>query len=192
MIFLGFKKCPLFLKFNFFPYTFNNFILRLLNSPPSNFYAYVSTMKNGNHGEWECRSRRHNHADPTENGCRRRGADGLLTIVKESPTNPDKVPDAITISNKPDLSVLQPGRNKPLDDFFYINECCSTGQNDHLIAMMEVEKRYKFTPSEIISYRSELDAAAGTSICKNLSFLDTINADWRYRVARWMLSVRNL
>ncbi len=140
---------------------------------------------------WECRLCRHNHACPAENGCRKCDANDFPTKTNESSTNPDKVPDAITISNKPDLSELQPGRNKPLDDFFYINECCSTDQNDHLIAMMEVEKRYKFTSSDIIGYRSELDAAAGTTTCKNLSFLDIINADWRYRIARWMLSVRH-
>lgn len=87
-------------------------------------------------------------------------------------------------------SSVQPGMDRPFDDFIFVNSC-STGQHDQLVAMMEVEKRYQLTSSDCSVYRHELDSAAGTSSSECHSSIQNMNADWRYRIARWLLSVSN-
>ena len=82
---------------------------------------------------------------------------------------------------------LNPGRDCPFDDYVFVNYC-ATGQNDHLLAMLEVEKRYQLNRTDCREYRKKLNFAAGIASEGDSSLKDA-NADWRYRIARWMLRV---
>jgi hypothetical protein len=70
--------------------------------------------------------------------------------------------------------------DRPFDDIVFVNYFIDN-QDDHFKTLLEVEKRYKLSPFQCIAYRKELDIAAGISDRNNP------NADWRYRIARWLL-----
>ncbi|KAL3797496.1 hypothetical protein HJC23_009860 [Cyclotella cryptica] len=70
--------------------------------------------------------------------------------------------------------------DRPFDDIVFVNYFMDN-HDDHFKTLLEVEIRYKLSQPVCIAYRKELDIAAGLSDRHNP------NADWRYRIARWLL-----
>ena len=73
---------------------------------------------------------------------------------------------------------------RPFNEYAFIN-LCATGQVDNLTQLLEVEKRYSYNSEQCQSYRNELDSAQAQS--PDVSKSSSSNADWRYRISRWML-----
>ncbi len=92
----------------------------------------------------------------------------------------------------PPFSDMPPGCDgRAYDDSAYMR-LCRTGQVRNLVRLMEVEGRYGLRGADCVVYRRALDAAAaagGGGVDRAAAGMPPSNADWRYRVARWMLRV---
>ena len=80
--------------------------------------------------------------------------------------------------------------DRAYDDCSYM-KLCSMGQVHNLVRLMVVEERYCLSEADCINYRRALDAAATAGgVDRAVEGIPTSNTDWRYRISRWMLRVR--